>query len=84
MAFLLGPTLDHHVQCRVYVLHVFSTRLLGVIDGVGRGHEIEPRSPIVEEEEAPGKQLHFNRVIEQQGHRIVLGTYMRRLGISGF
>lgn len=55
-----------------------------MIDGVGRGHEIEPRSPIVEEEEAPGKQLHFNRVIEQQGHRIVLGTYMRRLGISGF
>lgn len=47
-----------------------------MIDGVGRGHEIEPRSPIVEEEEAPGKQLDFNRMIEQQAHRIVIGTYM--------
>ena len=50
-----------------------------MIDGVGRGSEIEPRSPIVEEEEgeALGKQLEFNRMIEQQGHRTVLGTYTK-------
>ena len=47
-----------------------------MIGGVGRGCEIEPRSPIVEEEEgeALGKQLEFNRMIEQQGHRTVSGT----------